>query len=262
MRTWDDLKKRKIVVAIILCLVQYVCALTPLHVNAAEKEWIVVNLSTEHTYLKNTKTGEMVVEAWKYDDMGKIVKVDLSEYAVVLNEEVNEKTICKDESNNFKKDDNNLEASVNTKAISPVCIASYTKISTSKVNGKSQKVSPDVKGKASITYGNTCTVSETFSISGKAASDMAKKKIRAEAGFTWTKSVSTNSSFSVSYSVPKGKTGYVKFTPKMNKTTGTYRERIYFENRLMSDESHPATATSPIKLSNGFADGTYALVLK
>ena len=157
--------------------------------------------------------------------------------------------------------DNRNQATTFSNAM-PVAISKYTESGHSVVNGSAVKVSPDAVGPADITYGTSVSISESFSVSGSATTESIKQAVRAGAGFTWTKSVSTSASFNVKYSVPKGRTGYIKFTPRLNKTVGTYTVKYYLNNRYLTGDSSSVTAYSPIKLSNGHADGTYALVLR
>lgn len=232
--------------------------------NSIQEAWILNNDDADNIYIENCRTGEKIIEAWKYDDLGRQVNIDLCDYVNELNQGQDEQV---ERAEDIYNRTNEMSIPVLSHAspqslVMPVEITNYTEESNSVVNGSPIKITADVKGKATISYGNMTTVSESFTVSGTTTTEAIKNKIRLGAGFTWNKSATSNSSFGITYTVPAGKTGYITFTPKYNKTVGTYRVRFYLENRLLTDDSYSVTAKSPISLSNGFADGTYALVVK
>lgn len=110
---------------------------------------------------------------------------------------------------------------------------------------KKKTVSPSVKGPATISKGYSASC-------GYTASASLSSSERSKIGGTW--SVSSNSSFSVTFSVPRGKTGYVSFTPKYKKITA--RRISYVNATVVKDEK--IYIYQPVK-AGSYADGLYEL---
>lgn len=115
-------------------------------------------------------------------------------------------------------------------------------------SSKKAKVTPSVKGPATITKGSSVTFSFTSNIS-LSISD------KTTIGGTW--SASSNASFSVSFKVPSNKTGYVQFTPYYR--TVTADKLHYFDATLLKTEK--LNIKQPVKVGS-FADGLYELKLQ
>ena len=128
----------------------------------------------------------------------------------------------------------------------------YVPSSTSTVLDYSQrkKVTPDHQGYCTITYGESYTFTRTFSAEIKIPLQNA---VTASIGASV--SGSNQASFSATYTVPAGKTGYVQFTPKIKKTYGTMQT---LRNNVVTNTSS-LTVNDPV-LAGSFCDGLYQLV--
>lgn len=116
------------------------------------------------------------------------------------------------------------------------------------------RVTPYVKGPATITYGQSSTVSESFggniSISAS-VKGMIIAQAGAQFGVTWNSTASSSSTFSTSFSIPSGKTGAVYFRAKMIRVSGSY-----YDSKL---KAYYVYGDTPAKLGS-FADGIYEAV--
>ncbi|NBJ90879.1 DUF6060 domain-containing protein [Acutalibacter sp. 1XD8-36] len=242
--------KRVVSLVVALLLVFSVCSFAS---ATGSEEWEVNRQEDGTVFLENKLSGETIVEAFRFDDDGQTVPVDLLEYVHELNALDSEQISSAEESDVPAM----LERDVTPM---PYTTYSYKESSSSKVSGSAVKVTADVKGPASITYGESITISDSYS-AGVTLSSSIKRAIQIGASFTWQRSLSTGTNFSVTYKVPSGKTGYVKFTPYLNKTKGTLT-RSTTMGIIVGTETYDAEGKSPIKLSNGLPDGTYAIVLK
>ena len=118
--------------------------------------------------------------------------------------------------------------------------------------GTEQKVTADVLGPATISYGESITITETFSFDASVTiKEIMIKNIEAEVGFTWSSSADSTKTFSVSFPVSDGKIGAVYFTPYYGKFDAAY---VHSEQRI-----YKGTLMSPKKTASGFADGLYQL---
>lgn len=112
-------------------------------------------------------------------------------------------------------------------------------------DSKAVYVTPAVQGPATISYGESYSITSTFSGS---LSLPIKRKIVADLGASYSYSVSTNKNFTITYNVPAGTTLRIQFVPRMRHTIGTY----YYD----SFTEYDVDAYIPIKV-NSFADGIY-----
>lgn len=112
---------------------------------------------------------------------------------------------------------------------------------------KNQKVTPTIKGPATITSGQSKSFSYTASVSLTATE-------RTIIGGTW--SATSNASFSASFPVPANRNGYVQFTPYYRAVTA---DRIYYVDATIVDTVR-IYITQPVKVGS-FADGLYELKL-
>lgn len=142
-------------------------------------------------------------------------------------------------------------------------ILTYNELMHYKVTngGVSYKITSDVEGPGTLSYGASVNISESYSV-GISPSSSIKSVIQSGASFSWIHSTSSNSVFGITYSVPSGKIGYVKFTPYFNETRGDLTEKSYQAGTLVDTKVYTADGTSPIELSTGFADGLYQLILR
>lgn len=221
--------------------------------------WYVQKDGDNKTYLQNSKTGDKIVEAVSFDDAGNLVPVDLVEYASMLN---NQPVI--NQTSSLLKDaqltDTPLQNSTNSinSTIPPVTVREYNETGAFRTTGGVEKCTADVVGPANLTYGNSIGTSDAFNYQFNITAEI-KKIIKAGASFTWVDSSTSNTNFSLTYQIPAGKIGYVTFQPYLNYTYGKIREVVFVNNVIISDNSYLANATSPVKLSNGFTDGIFAL---
>ncbi|WP_033163919.1 hypothetical protein [Clostridium sp. KNHs205] len=221
--------------------------------------WTIQKDGDNKTYLQNSKTGEKIVEAVRFDEAGNIISVDLVEYASMLNnhQQLNQSaSISKD--NQFT--DTPSQSLLNVSNL-PVTVREYIQNSAFVTTGGVEKCTADVVGPANISYGNSIGTSESFNYGANLTGEI-KKVIKAGATFSWVTSSSSNTSFNLTFQVPAGKTGYVMFQPYLNYTYGNVREVVVAGGMIISDTKILANATCPKVLSNGFTDGIFALALK
>ena len=127
--------------------------------------------------------------------------------------------------------------------------------SVKKVTGAARKISQDVSGGslgATISIGNSTTVSESFTVGG--TTETIKSLVRANSGFTWSKSLTR--SVTTTHKVPAGKIGYVAFKPYYREVTGTVNGMI-----VGTPITEKIVARSPIKVGQ-ICDGLEYLVYK
>lgn len=92
--------------------------------------------------------------------------------------------------------------------------------SVKQITGSPQKLSQDVSGGqegATISVGNSVTLSESFTVGG--TTEAIKSLVRANAGVTWSKSLAR--SITTTHRVPAGRIAYVAFEPYYNEVKGT-----------------------------------------
>lgn len=212
--------------------------------------WYLKKLDNGDIVLQNDATGKTIIDAFRFTENGMQVPVDLQVYANELNNAIMQEATLK-------------EISAFTPDIVPqgrpsTFAYTFEQSSADKTLGTAVKITADIKGPASVSYGESVTVSDSFggdiSINAK-----IEDAIEGGASFTWENSLSSSAQFSVTYSIPAGKTGYIQFTPYYNLSTGTIVRRLYSPS-LVKTERFKGWGRSPIKLSTGFADGIYALV--
>lgn len=228
-----------------------------------EGPWVIKYDEIQNIYLTNLQTGENLIKAFTLDVSGNPVYLDLNDYVQELNRQYQQENtdLQVKAFEQSEETQDSLTSSPDT-SVSPqslIYIKRYLETYTYKDSGSIIKCSPDAIGPATITYGNSVTVTESFSASFNLTAE-AKKYIKAGASFAWNDSASTSTSFGVSFSVPSGKTGYVAFSPRRNVSVGDMYEEVWNGNILVV-ENHLGLVSgySPIKLSNGFADGVYSL---
>lgn len=213
--------------------------------------WIIKKDNEKNVYLLNTSTGEKIVEAARIDEFGNITKVDLVDYANILN------NIPIIESEQVSSE----QVSLNQE-ISPLYAVStwytYNELSAYQSYGSAVKCTADVVGPATISYGNVVTSTEAWAFSGTLTAE-AKKVIKGNVSFSYNSSSSTAANFGITFTVPSGKTGYVKFTPVFDVSYGKLITDTYYDGTLAGSTSAYVTYKSPTKLDTGFTDGIYAL---
>ena len=123
------------------------------------------------------------------------------------------------------------------------------------ISGTRTKVTADVAGPASITYGVSVTTTATWSYSFQVGfKNVIINTINVNATVSYSSSASSASSFGITYSVPSGKIGAVYFTP--------YIMNTYVRTWDADGVYRMANIRYPKRLSTSFNDGLYELVLK
>ena len=222
--------------------------------NSTTDLWVVKCDTSGNIYLENTQTHEMMTKAFKLDSSGNQIDVDLAEYARNLNK----LSVLPSNPQTSIEDVRDIGA-----IGEPYCVYKYAEGSHWKELGKPLKVTPEVRGAATISYGESTTVSNSFG-GGISIDINVSRSIKNGASFTWVWSASTSSSFSTTYAIPSGKIGYVQFRPYLNVTQGTLNQKTYLSpsNILAKETNYYVWGRSPVKLANGFADGIYELITR
>ncbi|HIT88137.1 MAG TPA: hypothetical protein IAB62_10655 [Candidatus Coprocola pullicola] len=194
-----------------------------------QENWVKsFDYETEKEILLNTATNEKVYEVYEIIN-GQKVKLSIDEALKKFH----------------------LNETIDVK--SPRAIFSVS--SVKKVTGNAQKLSQDVSGGelgASISIGNSITISESFTVGG--TTEAIKSAVRTNAGFTWSKSLTR--SVTTRHNVPAGKIGYVAFKPYYYEVRGTVNGVI-----VGTPITEKIVARSPIKIGN-ICDGLEYLVYK
>ncbi len=145
----------------------------------------------------------------------------------------------------------NLNEDINVKSSRAIFGVSSVK----KVTGSARKISQDVSGGklgATISIGTSTTVSESFTVGG--TTEAIKSLVRANSGFTWSKSLTR--SVTTTHKVPAGKVGYVAFKPYYREVRGTVNGMI-----VGTPITEKIVARSPIKVGT-VCDGLEYLAYK
>lgn len=210
---------------------------------------------TEIRFLKIQK----MLKAFRLDASGNQIEIDLIEYAKTLNEttliptNTQEQLIVNDQLNNA----NHFQR---TYVFIPFHTYSYTETRNYRTTGSPIKCTADMVGPCDITYGESETVSESFSASITLSGE--KSAIQAGASFGWEHSVQTTSSFSVAYNVPAGKIGYIQFKPYYNVSVGNLTDTFWTSQYTNTKSVRGEYGMSPVRLANGYADGVFELMYK
>lgn len=211
-----------------------------------------VQCENNEIFLLNSETNERIYEAFTLGANGNYEKKDLIEYAAELYE------------GQLFVEESQTSGSITRPEPRDVTQSTsyyYTKTSNSRINGTRTKISADHVGPATINYVQSTTITHGFSIPASLNFSAMQDKIKIGAGFTWNSSLSTSTSIGGSFSVAAGKKGYLSFTPYLNKTSGTAYSVIRYSNgNTTTTPTLSVSGTSPIKLSDGKADGVYAVV--
>lgn len=123
------------------------------------------------------------------------------------------------------------------------------------VNAPRIKASPDIRC-TTLTCSASITVGASTSNSFSTSVTAERNAIKAGAGYSWTTSASSSTTFS--YNLKRGDEGYIGFTPYHWRVAGTLELRGSQGTGLIRTKS--AWGRYPKTLSNGQADGRYAFV--
>lgn len=116
-------------------------------------------------------------------------------------------------------------------------------------------VTPQVRGPATINYGQSRGVTSTFSAS-LTSSDI--DSIIAKLGASYAKSVSTNENFGTTFAVAKNQVRRVYFKPKIRNTAGKIEKWKTDDTELHSKLLSTKDASGKVILKVGeFAEGVY-----
>ncbi len=260
------MKLRKVLSVILLITIM---ASNCLYTFAADKDnkdnnnelMMKVDKETGKEYIEIASNGGKIYEAFQYDQEGNLVPIELREYIQIVNDGKKVKEKIKDSKNEATVE---LSSDKNPPTqTSPLTytVSRFIKKGSGRTTGNAVKVTADVQGPGSVSYGLSASISNSFSLATGVSYDITEK-IKANAGFTWVNSTSNNTVFGVTYNIPDGKKGYVQFTPYLNMVYGdSYMDTYNTAGILISSKSCGTSyGYSPINLSNGYADGLFALV--
>lgn len=259
--------KKKIMVFVMATLMLFASSTTALATDYDKQDsssdlgnWEVRSNADGDIYLKNTQTGEKMIDAYGYDDSGCLQKVDLTEYAQELNQ-----TCFVQEEDAFINQRELLSSQITDGNISsnsatwPAKSYSYKESRSYKGIGSAQKCTPDVVGPGTLSHGQSFSISNSFG-ADLSLSSAAKNAIKAGVSFSWSITLDTASNFGMGYQVPWGKTGYVQFRPYYNVSKGTLSITYLYGGQITGVERYSAWGQCPMKTATGFADGKYELI--
>lgn len=227
------------------------------NVSSTGEDWTIQSDPSGFEYLLNIVTGEKIVRAFTYNEEGLLVEISLEECLQIKKSSPSVNAIPAVDAAVNSVDYGTEDAS--TLRYETV-MYNYQETSTYQANGTPVKVSADSKGPASISYFISQTISCSFG--GNISLTTAyKNAISSGASFSWNNTLSSQVQNGYTYPVPSGRTGYIRFTPYMNVTTGNLYQ-IYISS-YGTEEKNLGTVWgySPKALSNGIADGLYELVI-
>lgn len=225
--------------------------------TSSSENWRVVTDEDGSIYLQNDATNEIIVYAFRIDENGDEQSVDLVEYAHQLNTASIIPTLVG--STNEQSEQNDQNDPISRKPGTSTYVYSYEETRSYRTLGSGIKVTPDVVGPATITYGESVTVSDEFGGTISISASM-EDAISGAASFEWHTELSSSSSFSVTHEIMAGRTGHVEFTPYYNYSSGTLTQKlVHIPGGVISTKTYNAWGKSPIILATGFADGIYSV---
>lgn len=220
--------------------------------------WVVNVDDNDNIYLLNMETYEVILEAMRFNNDGDLEHINLIEYAQEINY-INfrmNQLINKPETKNSGYDDNK-----NFRVI-PIWADIYTETSQWIGLGDPIRVTAFCVG-CHISTTQSASISQSFggTISLNAT---LRDRISTGASFSWNSSATRSSTSSYSWQVPTNMTGHIEFTPRLNVTQGVIT-RVFTWPPFMDttlEYRGSVWGASPIRLSNGQADGTFRLVYR
>ena len=256
------MKKQKFLASILAMTMVFSMGISA-NAKAAESSntdlWVVKIDADGNTYLENTQTHEEMIKAYRLDESGNPVEINLVEHAKTLNETTLIPTNTQEQSvvnNQLDYTNNYISPAV---IVNPVSAYSYTETRNYRTTGSPIKVTPDVRGPTSLSYGESKTISESFATSVSLSAE--KSAIIAGASFTWEHSLQSAANFGVSYDVPAGRIGYIHFKPYFNVSVGNLTETVWVGYTIARQTTKGVFGLSPVTLGNGLADGLIEFVL-
>ncbi len=214
--------------------------------------WVVTYDSNQKVFLKNTKTGEELIQAIRMDSNGNTIDINLEEYVNQLNHQIHTSSQQK--------------SIIENSIITPMSYMLYKYVETSTYVGlgSPKKVTPDIIGPATISYGSSATISEAFGAT-ISATFQVKEAIKVGASITpWNKTVSSAAQFGATFPVDSGRTAYVQFVPYLDVSVGNLKGIFMtdFGDIEQIVDYGSSWGATPQKLDNGWADGAYQLIYK
>ena len=162
------------------------------------EEWIVMYRADGSIYLENSITGEQIVESFKFDHYGNRVEIDLVERAAELNERIYQRDLeLENNISLYNIPDEPLRGP-------STVVYLYEESYHYRVVGDPIKITADINGPASITYGESVTIVADYGGSVTITSTI-EDIISSGAEFSWSNSAESSSEFTVEYEVPAGK---------------------------------------------------------
>lgn len=229
--------------------------------NTYPNSWSLVEDEELGLVIINDVTGDIITQAGRFDENGNFVMIDIRDYYIELTT-----TPTLDE---ILYDEYDFSTYEYEEIIEPFITSTRHEVTSRgvgrPVNGNPIRVTPFVQGPATITTGQSVTISESFSASAGVTAEV-KRLIRADVGASWNTSLSTSSSFGITFNpIPNGRTGHVEFTPRFSNFTFqqflvTYN--IFTGNVVSRQDLGSVSARPPVRLSSGFADGTFRKVIR
>lgn len=253
--------------SLLVCILMIFVCLTSNAIVADESintegKWEVATNAQGEEYLRNSLTDEEILVAFRIDEEGDIVYLDLYEHAHKLNNmpRASEGLLITDDGNyqeEYYGEDPNL---INPYAV----VTKYFENRTYIGLGSATKVTPDVRGPAQLNVTISRTITNSFGGDIGITSSISQA-ISSGASFTWHRSLGSSTSIGTTFSVPANKIGYVQFTPYLNVTVGdVYRYHYTLPLYILIRQEYVGGAWggSPIRLAGGYADGIYELKVK
>ena len=246
------MKKKIMSIALVILLMFTLCS-TAFAADASDSSaiWVLKRSDSGEEYLYNRVTGEIIIQAFGYNDDGELVELDLKEHLKTKNPAAGIQPTLQPTNSNVIMRDPSYSSSY----------YDYRESNYRRMLGNTIKVSADVDGPGSISYLITNTISHSYGGSVSITASILSA-IQSGVSFDWNTSLSTSVSAGYSFDVPAGRRGYVQFTPYVDYSIGSlYLVSVapFYQEETMVGQ---VWYTSPVKLANGIADGVYELVLR
>lgn len=236
-------------------------------------EFIIWEVATDeygNTFLKNSTNSEEIWQVKELDEHGNLVDVDLAVHAAFLNG-VQRNAMAMQRSgitlpyapiSPIDINVTSFEVEIEPQVLGATFYTFRQRHSYIGL-GNAVAVSSRFVGPAEISVSQSLTITNTFSASVSVTAQI-RESIEAGATFGWERSVETGFTQTGTWNVPSGRTGEIRFTPRLNVSVGDLTR-----NFVSPFPPHPITQTqlgeawgaSPRRLASGLADGTFELVL-
>lgn len=208
----------------------------------------------------NDITGDIITQAGRFDENGNFVLIDIRDYYIELTTTPTVDEILYDEY---------YFSSCEYEDIIDPFITTRTRYElggnrgVGRVNGNAVRVTPFVVGPATITTGQSTTISESFGGSASVSADVMNL-FRAEVGSNWNRSLQTSTSFGITFNpIPAGRRGHVEFTPILTSHSATQFRVTYnaLTGNVISRQNLGNVWGRYPRQAGGFADGIFRQVI-